>query len=86
MEIPIFVTIYCEPGNKQLTFGSIGNAGIRLKDETGKVLGEFSLSKEFAPFDAVQMGSLMRNGDGWEYAPIGAGFTGNFGTILASFS
>ncbi len=84
-EIPIFVTIHskAKPGTK---FNEVNDASIVIKDESGKVLGEYRLTGEFAQFNAVQMGSLMLGPSGWEFAPVGNGFMGDFNTILGSFS
>jgi tellurium resistance protein TerD len=85
-EIPIFVTIHEAKANG-LAFGKIGKAGIRIKDDAGTVLGEYELTTEFAAFDAVQMGSIMRTpANGWEFAAVGTGFKGDFNTILGHFS
>ncbi|MCR4341963.1 MAG: TerD family protein [Gemmatimonadaceae bacterium] len=83
-EIPIFVTIH--PRSQPMTFREIPDAGIRIKDDAGKVLGEFQLTAEFGPFNAVQMGSLIIGANGWEYAAVGNGFTGDFNTVLGYFS
>lgn len=82
-EIPIFVTIH---PSKAARFAEVARAGIRIKDDSGKTLGEFELSKEFGEFDAVQMGSLLLSPSGWEYAAVGVGFKGDFNTILGHFS
>ncbi len=82
-EIPIFVTIY--PGGAG-TFSQVKQAGIRIKNDRGVVLGEYALSNQFGQFDAVQMGSLLLGPNGWEYAAAGSGFNGDFNTILEHFS
>lgn len=82
-EVPIFVTIH--PSNSA-RFSEVKKAGIRIKDDSGKVLGEYELSKDFGQFDAVQMGSILHGPNGWEYAPVGVGFKGNFNAILENFS
>src|SRR5581483_3081533 len=72
-EIPIIVTIH-KAQETGVTFSQIKNAGIRIKDDAGKVLGEYKLSNEFARFNAVQMGSVTLGPGGWEYQPVGSGF------------
>jgi tellurium resistance protein TerD len=64
----------------------VRNAIMRIKDETGKELGAYQLSKEFGKFNAVQLGSLLLSANGWEFAPAGTGFNGDFNTILEYFS
>ncbi|RLJ37398.1 TerD family protein [Acidovorax sp. 106] len=82
-EIPIFVTIHAASG---ANFSSVKNAGIRIKNDQGLVLGEYLLSNEFGPFNAVQMGSLLLDGSGWHYLAAGSGFNGDFNFILSHFS
>lgn len=83
-EIPIFVTVH---PSGQMSFAEVKEASISIKDEAGKLLGAYQLSTEFAAFNAVQMGSLVRNAaGGWDYAPIGVGFSGTFNDVLANFS
>ena len=82
-EIPIFVTIH--PAGKT-KFREVTNAGIRIKDDSGKVLGEYLLTNEFAEFDCVQMGSVELENGQWVYAPVGSGFNGDFNVILGYFS
>jgi len=84
-EVPIFITIY-SPSKPSVTFGDVKEAVITIKDEGGKVLGQFRLSNEFAGFNAVQMGSLIKVQGGWEYAPVGSGFNGDLNKIIESFS
>ncbi len=83
-EIPIFITIHHLA--RPATFGDVKHAGIRIKDAGGRVLGEYKLSDEFSAYDCVQMGSLIHGANGWEYAAVGVGFSGNFNMILENFS
>lgn len=82
-EIPIFVTIH--PA-KTATFAEVKDSGIRIKDESGALLGEYMLSNEFSQFDAVQMGTLVLENGAWVYIAAGSGFNGDFNSILAFFS
>lgn len=83
-EIPIFITIH---PSHSATFAQVKEAGIRIRNDQGTILGEYALSKEFGPFDAVQMGSLLLSSEhGWEFAPVGVGFNGDFNSILENFS
>lgn len=84
-EVPIFVTIH-NADKSGATFAQVKDAGIRIKDESGKLLGEYNLSNEFGSFNAIQMGSLILGDNGWEFAPVGAGFNGDFNTVLGSFA
>ena len=82
-EVPIFVTIHAAGA---ANFSSVKNAGIRIKNDQGLVLGEYLLSNEFGPFNAVQMGSLLLDANGWHYLAAGSGFNGDFNFILSHFS
>lgn len=82
-EIPIFVTLHSSKG---LKFADVRSAGIRIKNDQGTVLGEYELTNQFKEFDAVQMGSLSLGNNGWSYLAAGAGFNGDFNTILGHFS
>jgi len=83
-EIPIFVTIHSQ--GEVETFEEIEKAGISISDEGGKELGSYQLSEEFKEFNVVQFGSAIFGENGWEYAPVGRGFVGNFNEVLAQFS
>lgn len=95
-EIPLFVTVHeadhgegheeGEEGEEEPAFSDINYCAVSIVDENGKVLGEYRLSEEFAEFNVAQMGSLMLDEDGWHYAPVGRGFTGDFNEVLAHFS
>ena len=83
-EIPIFITI---DSKRPIAFSQVKNASIRILDDSGDILGEYHLTRQFGEFNAVQMGSLVRTEDnGWEYVPAGSGFSGDFNTILEHFS
>ncbi|KUM26282.1 stress protein [Mesorhizobium loti] len=41
---------------------------------------------EDGDFNVVQLGSVMLGSNGWEYAPVGRGFTGTINDVLAHFS
>jgi tellurium resistance protein TerD len=82
-EIPFFVTIH-NGGN--LSFSDIKDAGIRIKDGSGKELVSYHLGNEFSGFNSVQMGSLLLGPAGWEFAAAGTGFKGDFNDVLGHFS
>lgn len=95
-EIPIFVTVHeAEHGSgheagdaseEEAAFGDIDVCTITLSDETGRELGAYRLSDEFKEFNVVQLGSVLLGDSGWEYAPVGRGFNGNFNDVIAHFS
>lgn len=97
-EIPILVTVH-EAGHgagheaegagedeEEAAFGDIDVCTITLTDSAGKELGAYKLSDEFKEFNVVQLGSVMLGPNGWEYAPVGRGFNGDFNDVLAHFS
>jgi tellurium resistance protein TerD len=83
-EVPIFVTIHSR--DEAETFEEIEQASITISDDGGKELGSYQLSDEFKDFNVVQFGSAILGETGWEYAPVGRGFVGNFNDVLAQFS
>lgn len=98
-EVPIFVTVHKathggghealggpDEDEDEAGFGDIDECTIRLTDESGRELGAYRLSEEFKEFNVVQLGSLMRSDNGWEFAPVGRGFTGDFNDVLSHFS
>lgn len=87
-EVPIFVTVHKagEGDEDEAGFGEIEECTIKLTDEGGKELGAYRLSDEFKDFNVVQLGSLLRGDNGWEYAAVGRGFTGDFNDVLSHFS
>jgi tellurium resistance protein TerD len=95
-EIPIFVTVHeaehgagHEEGSEdedEGAFGDIDLCTITLTDDAGRELGAYKLSDEFKEFNVVQLGSVLLGPNGWEFAPVGRGFTGTFNDVLAHFS
>lgn len=95
-EIPILVTVHDaehgggheegEEGEEEAAFGDINLCTITLSDASGRELGAYKLSEEFKEFNVVQMGSLLLSETGWEFAPVGRGFNGDFNDVLAHFS
>jgi tellurium resistance protein TerD len=82
-EVPIFITIFNPTG---ATFALVKHAGVRIKDGSGNVLGEYVLTTAYAAFNAVQVGSFVCDDAGWHYAAVGVGFNGDFNTVLEAFS
>jgi tellurium resistance protein TerD len=96
-EIPLFATVHkADHGEKheaehddddEAAFADIEVCTVTITDESGRELGSYTLSSEFGEFNVVQLGSVILNSNGgWEYAPVGVGFNGNFNEVLASFS
>ncbi|MEO7999646.1 MAG: TerD family protein [Gemmatimonadaceae bacterium] len=95
-EIPLFATVHKadhgeghEDGDEdeeEAAFADIETCTVTITDDSGKELGSYQLSQEFGEFNVVQLGSIMLDRTGWQYAPVGRGFTGTINDILAHFS
>lgn len=95
-EIPLFATVH-KAGHGQehkggadsedeAAFADIEVCTVAIADDSGRELGAYQLSKEFGDFNVVQIGSVMHGDNGWEYAPVGRGFTGTINDVLGHFS
>ncbi len=95
-EVPIIATVHeadhgeghegGHEGEEEAAFADIEKVEVKITDNSGKVLGHYELSKEFGEFDVVQLGSFLRGDNGWEYAPVGTGHSGDLNDVLAVFS
>lgn len=97
-EIPLFATVHKaehgaahDEGSQaedadEAAFADIEVCIVTIADAGGRELGAYQLSKEFGEFNVVQLGSIMHGDNGWEYAPVGRGFTGTFNDVLGHFS
>ena len=95
-EIPLFATVHKaehtaghDEGSEaegEAAFADIEVCTVTIADESGRELGAYQLSKEFGEFNVVQLGSIMHGDNGWEYAPVGRGFTGSINDVLSHFS
>lgn len=94
-EVPIFATVHAtdeehhdeaEEG-EEAAFADIEIVTVTITDDRGTKLGEYTLSKEFGEFNAVQLGTIMRSDNGgWQYVAVGRGFNGDLNQVLAYFS
>lgn len=94
-EIPLFATVHkAEHGSEhesgdasevEAAFADIERCTIIISGEDGNELGSYQLSEEFGDFNVVQLGSVMFDGSGWQYAPVGRGFTGTINDVLGHF-
>ncbi|WP_172415341.1 TerD family protein [Comamonas thiooxydans] len=84
VEIPLVATIH--PQNTGKRFRDVKNAHVYVEDANGKLLLDVSLSAQFGDFVGVQMGSIMIDANGSNFAAVGSGFNGDFNSVLAEFS
>ncbi|MDW1575643.1 TerD family protein [Vibrio sp. Vb2880] len=81
-ELSIFVTIH----NDTRGFSHVNTSYIRLyNDVTGSLIAEYKLGQEFANESAVQVGSLVKSGNEWEFHAVGAGYQLGLGDIVAGY-
>lgn len=94
-EIPLFATVHSaehdgdHEGSKdedEAAFADIEVCTVTISGEDGRRLGHYKLSDEFAEFNVVQLGGVVLTTAGWEYVPVGRGFTGTINDVLAHFS
>ena len=95
-EIPLFATVHKadhgeeheggEEAEEEAAFADIEICTVTITDGDGRELGAYQLSQEFGEFNVVQLGSVMLDQGGWQYAPVGRGFTGTINDVLAHFS
>ena len=95
-EIPLIATVFkAEHGEEhdadhdseeEAAFADIELCKVTITDQDDKELGSYVLSDEFGEFNVVQLGSVLLTENGWEYAPVGSGFNGDFNSVLACFS
>jgi tellurium resistance protein TerD len=83
-EIPIIITLH--PASAPARFSQVKDASIVIKDDNGRELCAFQLTKEFGSFNVVQLGSLLLGDKGWEFAAVGSGFVGDFQKVLDFYS
>lgn len=94
-EIPLFATVHRadhggdhdgEVGEEEPAFADIEVCTVTITGTDGRDIGAYRLSDEFGDFNVVQLGSILLGPNGWEYAPVGRGFTGTINDVLAHFS
>ena len=94
-EIPLFATVHRadhgnehdgEDGEEEAAFADIEVCTVTIAGEDGREIGAYQLSNEFGDFNVVQLGSVMLGSNGWEYVPVGRGFTGTINDVLGHFS
>jgi tellurium resistance protein TerD len=84
VEIPLVVMIHQKTSSR--TFRDVKDAEVVVENSTGEVLLRVRLSSQFGQFVGVQMGSIILEPTGAQFAAVGSGFQGDFNTVLEHFS
>lgn len=84
-QLDLYVFIFDFKARKQ-NFGMISNAKAALVDGvTGNVIQEYALNESFSADSAVHVGSLVREGDGWNFNPVGMGALADENDVVGSY-
>lgn len=82
----VFAVTIDEAEKKRQTFQHASEAVARLfNDITGDEIARFPLEGDFKKDSAMLMVDLHRDGESWNFEPIGQGFEGHLGDICKSF-
>lgn len=84
IEIPIIGMIHPQNGAKK--FKEVDEAWMAVLNSDGVEVMRASLSNQFGEFVGVQMGSLMIDGSGTHFVPVGVGFDCDFNQVLSYFA
>ncbi|WP_370682412.1 TerD family protein [Comamonas sp. GB3 AK4-5] len=80
----VLVAMIHGPGNP--VFKGVKGARVIVENEQGEQLLVVNLSEHFSGFTGLQMGSVIIDGNGPAFSPVGVGFSGSFNDVLAQFS
>ena len=84
-EVSVFVTIY-EARKRKQDFGRVSNTFVRVvNSDTQEELCRYDMAREFAGQTAVQVGSFMRESNGWSFKAVGVGSPAELGEVLAQY-
>lgn len=82
IDICVFIHEHAKRGQ---TFSQIANAKFDLiNQDTGEILARYTIS-QYANETALHVGSLIRNGSGWSFEPIGAAAVADPNQILQAY-
>jgi len=84
IEIPLIAMIHPQHGSSR--FKDVEDAWVSIEDSDGKELMKAMLSTQFGEFVGVQMGSLIIDGTGTHFEPVGSGFNEDFNGVLSYFT
>ena len=83
LEIVLVAMIH---GGSKPVFKNVKNARVIVENEDREQLLVVNLSDHFADFTGVQMGTVIIDGSGPSFSPVGVGFLGDFNDVLGQFS
>lgn len=83
LEIVLVAMIH---GGSKPVFKNVKNARVIVENEDRDQLLVVNLSDHFADFTGVQMGTVIIDGSGPSFSPVGVGFLGDFNDVLGQFS
>jgi tellurium resistance protein TerD len=84
IEIPLVALIHQTTVARR--FRDVGDAWVSIENVAGTELLRIQLSRQFGEFVGVQMGSVMIDAAGTQFAAVGVGFNGDFNSVLEHFS
>lgn len=83
-EISIIVTIHDAVQRRQ-HFGNVKNSYMRIYDDTnGDHIADYPL-QQFTTETAIQIGSLVKDGDNWMFKAVGAGYNLSLGDMVEGY-
>lgn len=82
-KVIFFINIY-NAGNKH--FGQVKNTFVSVQNpENDQEILRYNLAKEYAGFNALFAGELVKNGSEWDFTALGNGFNGSIGSAKRLF-
>lgn len=89
LEIAHIVTIDGAPANG-INFGQVKDAYIRIcelsgADQPGREIARYRLDEGASDSTAVQFGSLLKRGSGWEFEAVGSGYVADLGAVVKNY-
>jgi tellurium resistance protein TerD len=73
-----------EPSNA--TFDEVYDTFVVIKDDSGKQYFKAHLTSDFNSYNAVNVGRIERNHDGWSFVATGEGFKNGINGVLGKYS
>jgi tellurium resistance protein TerD len=85
-QIDLFVTVF-EYAERKQNFGMMANSKVELRDvDNDTPIVTYTLNDAFSNDTALHVGSFVREGEGWNFKPVGLGATADFNQILKNYA